>query len=189
MISRERRRIMANKCRLLHLALTLKWLLHLTGSFLMQYMAVGYSLFHYLLLVISIWKLSTNIEYRTLSELFRIGRTTVWEVVHDTYQHIVVNLFLKDVKIPNGDRLKELVESFELTKGFPQAVGAIDSTHIPIIWPEQSPADHYNWERYYSIIKWEVVDFRGVFMDVCIGWPGKVHDAHVFSNSDIYKKE
>ena len=32
-----------------------------------------------------------------------------------------------------------------------------------------------------------VVDFRGVFMDVCIGWPGKVHDACVFSNSDIYK--
>ena len=33
-----------------------------------------------------------------------------------------------------------------------------------------------------------VVDFRGVFMDVFIGWPGKVHDACVFSNSDIYKK-
>ena len=33
-----------------------------------------------------------------------------------------------------------------------------------------------------------VVDFRGVFMDVCIGWPGKVHDACVFSNLDIYKK-
>ena len=42
---------MANRYRLVHLTLTLKWLLHLTGSFLMPYMAVGYSLFHYLLLV------------------------------------------------------------------------------------------------------------------------------------------
>ena len=25
-------------------------------------------------------------------------------------------------------------------------------------------------------------------MDVCIGWPGKVHDAHVFSISEVYKK-
>ena len=25
-------------------------------------------------------------------------------------------------------------------------------------------------------------------MDVYIGWPGKVHNARVFSNSDIYKK-
>ena len=27
------------------------------------------------------------------------------------------------------------------------------------------------------------VDFRGLFMDVYIGWPGKVHDARVFVNS------
>ena len=25
-------------------------------------------------------------------------------------------------------------------------------------------------------------------MDVCIEWPGKVHDAQVYSNSYIYKK-
>ena len=137
---------------------------------------------------ISIWKLSTNIEYRTLSELFGIGRSTVCEIIHDTCQHIVMNLLPKYVKIPKGDRLKELVESFELTKGFPQAVGAIDGTHIPIIRPEESPADYYNRKGYYSIIMQGVVDFRGVFMDVCIGWPGKVHDARVFSNSDIYKK-
>ena len=33
-----------------------------------------------------------------------------------------------------------------------------------------------------------VVDFRGVFIDVNIGWPGKVHDARVFVNSSFYKK-
>ena len=33
---------------------TTGWLLYLTCSFLMQYMAVGYSLFHYLLLIVSI---------------------------------------------------------------------------------------------------------------------------------------
>ena len=137
---------------------------------------------------ISIWKLSTNIEYRTLSELFGIGRSTVCEIVHDTCQHIVINFLPKYVKLPKDDRLKELVESFEHTKGFPQAVGAIVGTHIPIIHPEQSPADYYNRKGYYSIIMQGVVDFQGVFMDVCIGWPGKVHDARVFSNSDIYKK-
>ena len=33
-----------------------------------------------------------------------------------------------------------------------------------------------------------VVDFRGIFMDVNIGWPGKVHDARVFVNSSFYLK-
>ena len=33
-----------------------------------------------------------------------------------------------------------------------------------------------------------LVDFRGIFMDIYIGWPGKVHDARVFANSELYKK-
>ena len=36
------------------------------------------------------------------------------------------------------------MESFELILGFPQPVGAIDGTHIPIIRPQYSPADYYN---------------------------------------------
>ena len=33
-----------------------------------------------------------------------------------------------------------------------------------------------------------VVDFRSAFMDVYLGWPGKVHDACVFANSSVYLK-
>ena len=33
-----------------------------------------------------------------------------------------------------------------------------------------------------------VVDFCGLFLDTYIGWPGKVHDARVFSNSSVYRK-
>ncbi len=33
-----------------------------------------------------------------------------------------------------------------------------------------------------------VVDFRGIFMNVNIGWPGKVHDARVFVNSLFYQQ-
>ena len=82
---------------------------------------------------ITIWKLATNIEYRTLSELFRIRKSTVCEIVNDTCQQIVINLLPKYVKIPKGERLKEALDGFETTKGFPPAVDAIDGTHIPII--------------------------------------------------------
>ena len=87
----------------------------------------------------------------------------------------------------NGDRLREIVEGFELILGFPQAVGAIDGTHIPIIRPQYSSADYYNRKGFYSIIMQGLVDFRGIFMVVYIGWPGKVHDARVFANSRVFK--
>ena len=33
-----------------------------------------------------------------------------------------------------------------------------------------------------------VVDHNGLFTDLCIGWPGSVHDARVLANSNIYSK-
>ena len=136
---------------------------------------------------VTIWKLATNVEYRTLSELFGIGKSTVREIVNDTCKQIVMHLLPKYVKIPQGDVLKEIVEGLETCWGFPQAVGAIDWTHIPIIRPQHCPADYYNRKGYYSIIMQGLVDFRGIFMDIYAGWPGKVHDARVFTNSELYK--
>jgi len=81
-----------------------------------------------------------------------------------------------------------VVGGFEVTKGFPQVVGTIDGTHIIIIIPEQNPADYYNGKGYYSILMQAFVDFQGIFIDICIWWPGKVHDARVFYNSELYKK-
>ena len=84
--------------------------------------------------------------------------------------------------------MKEVVDGFETFWGFPQAVGAIDGSHIPIIRPEESGSDYYNRKGYYSILVQGLVDHRGIFLDVNIGWPGKVHDARVFVNSSLYKK-
>jgi len=32
------------------------------------------------------------------------------------------------------------------------------------------------------------VDHRGLFVDVYIGWPGRIHDARVFANSSLYQR-
>lgn len=137
---------------------------------------------------VTIWKLSTNVEYRTLSNLFGIGLSTASVIVAETCDAISSNLLKRYVKIPEGDNLKEVVRGFESYWGFPQTAGAIDGSHIPIIRPEECASDYYNRKGYYSIILQGLVDFRGHFMDVCIGWPGKVHDARVFANSALYKK-
>ena len=137
---------------------------------------------------VAVWKLATNVEYRTLSNLFGLGLSTVAVIVIETCHAITSNLLKKYVNVPEGDLLKEVVQGFESCWGFPQIAGAIDGSHIPIVKPKDSASDYYNRKNYYSVLMQGLVDFRGQFMDVCIGWPGKVHDARVFSNSSIYKK-
>ena len=101
---------------------------------------------------------------------------------------MVCHLMPRYVRLPSDASLHEIIDGFQCHWGFPQMVGAIYGTHIPILKPQESPAHYYNCKGYYSVIMQAVVDFRGLFMDVNIGWPGKVHDARVLVNSSCYKK-
>ena len=93
---------------------------------------------------ITIWKLATNIEFRTLAALFGVGQSTVGAIVLATTAVIRTYLLPRFVRIPEGEQLNEVTRGFEHDLGFPQVVGAIDGTHIPIIRPEESGTDYYN---------------------------------------------
>ena len=113
---------------------------------------------------VTVWKLATNVEYRTLAALFGLGRSTVCTIVVQTCHVIATHLLPQYVQIPQGEKLKEIVEGFETFWGFPQAARAIDGSHISIIRPDESASDYYNRKGYYSIIIQAMVDHRGWFM-------------------------
>ena len=81
-------------------------------------------------MAVTIWKLATNVEYRTLSSLFGLGHSTVGKIVVETCHAIATHLLPQYVQIPSGEKLKEIVDGFE---SFPQAAGAIDGSHVPIV--------------------------------------------------------
>ena len=137
---------------------------------------------------LTLWRLATNADYRSVAQLFGLGRSTVCEVFHECCSVIVEKLLQCYLQIPNGNDLKEIIEGFECCWNFPQVVGAVDGTHIPITRPSQNQSDYYNRKGYHSIIMQAVVDYHYMFLDVCIGWPGRVHDARVLSNSNLYNK-
>ena len=72
----------------------------------------------------------TNVEYRTLSALFGLGRSTICTIVVETSHAIATRLLPQYVQIPQGERLKEIVQGFETFWGFPQG-RAIDRSLIP----------------------------------------------------------
>ena len=84
-------------------------------------------------MAITVWKLATNAEYRTLSALFGMGISTICTIVLVTCTMKTQHLMPRYVTIPTGSRLREVVEGFKTIWGFPQVAGAIDGSHIPIV--------------------------------------------------------
>ena len=57
--------------------------------------------------------------------------------------------------------------------------GAIDGTHIPVETPQKDHAAYVNRKSYQSVVMQALVDDKYLFKDI-------VHDARVFSNSELY---
>lgn len=135
---------------------------------------------------ICIWRLATNLEFRSISHLFAVGISTCCFITQEVVT--AINSVLKPMylKHPSAAELRLIVQGFRDRWRFPQVAGAIDGTHIAIRAPSKNSSDYYNRKGGYSIILQGVVDHRMRFWDINVGRPGKVHDARVFSLSSLY---
>jgi len=132
---------------------------------------------------VTIWRLATDVEYRTISALFGIGKSTVYDIVHRTCHTMTKHLMPKYVNLPSEEKFKEITEEFETLWGFPRVVGATDGSHISILKLIKSASDYYDRKKFLFCY---FTRGCGLFIDVNI--PGKVHDARVFSDSTFYNK-
>ncbi|KAL2092906.1 hypothetical protein ACEWY4_012704 [Coilia grayii] len=136
----------------------------------------------------ALWKLATNNEYRTISHLFGVGVSTVLNSVRDFCEAVIQVLLPLHLPVPDGDKFLEMAAFFKERWGVPQCVGAIDGSHIPIIAPEDYASDYFNRKGWHSIVLQGVVNGKGQFWDVCVGFPGSVHDARVLKQSELWKR-
>eukprot|EP00794_Sanderia_malayensis_P013379 gene13378-14751_t len=137
---------------------------------------------------VALWRLATNSDYRTIGHLFGISKASVCLITDEFCKAVAENLQPKYIKIPVDQELDKVVTDFKFKWGFAQCVGAIDGSHIPVKAPVEFHADYYNRKGWHSVILQGLVDSRYKFIDVNVGWPGKVHDARVFANSLLFRK-
>ena len=84
-------------------------------------------------IAITLCFLSTGADYRTIGHLFGVSKSTVCVVTKKVCAAIVDHLLPEYIKIPAAAALDEKVHHFRVDHGFPQCVGAVDGTHIPIV--------------------------------------------------------
>ncbi|XP_065418090.1 uncharacterized protein LOC135974373 [Chrysemys picta bellii] len=134
--------------------------------------------------VIALWKLATPDSYQSVGNQFGVGKSTVRAAVMQVAKAITELLLRKVVTLGN---VQAIVDGFA-AMGFPNCGGAINGTHIPILAPEHQGTQYINRKGYFSMVLQALVDHRGRFTNINVGWPGRVHDARVFRNTTLFKR-
>uniref|UniRef100_A0A673JIK9 DDE Tnp4 domain-containing protein n=1 Tax=Sinocyclocheilus rhinocerous TaxID=307959 RepID=A0A673JIK9_9TELE len=126
---------------------------------------------------ICVWRLATNLEYRSISQLFGVGLSTCCTITQEVVTAINVVMKPLYIKHPSAAEFRQIIQGFRDKWRFPQVAGAIDGTHIKIRAPPDNSSCYYNQKGDYSIILQGVVDHRMRFWDINVGRPGKIHVA------------
>ncbi len=144
---------------------------------------------------VCIWRLATGEPLRLVSKRFGLGISTCHKLVLEVCTAIKGVLMPKFLQWADENKMVNDKEEFRSVSGIPNVGGSMYTTHVPIIAPKINVGSYYNkrhternQKTSYSITIQGVVDAKGVFTDVCIGWPGSMPDDQVLEKSALSQR-
>jgi hypothetical protein len=120
-----------------------------------------------------------------VAEDIGIHQTTVSKIIVEIMDKILpkastwIKFAQTEAKIQNAKR--EWLDKYN----FPAAIGVIDCTHIRIVKPSVHGDEYINRKGFPSINVQATCNSEEWFTSVDVSWPGSVHDARIWRNSDI----
>ena len=132
--------------------------------------------------------LASGSSQTSMSFTYRIGRTTVSNIIRETCWALWQALHEKYLKAPRShDVWKNISDEFMKLWIFPHCIGAIDGKHIAIECPSDTGSLYYNYKGFFSVVLMAVCDAHYVFSLMNVGDFGSNNDSGVLENSAMGK--
>lgn len=130
--------------------------------------------------------LATGASYRSLAFSFRIGVSTVANIVKQTCKAIWQVYVASYLPVPTEEMLSRSASDYWNKWNLPHCVGSIDGKHVRIKCPANSGTMFYNYKQFFSIVLQAVADANYKFLTIEVGAYGKQSDGGIFQSSETY---
>ena len=134
---------------------------------------------------VALWRFPTGNPYRTVGLTFEIGRCTAMNV-KDEFCSAFMRRASDFIKFPKTEaKTSQAIQKFQDISHFPQVVGALDGSHIPIKAPKVDPNEYINRKSFNGIVLRGIADTNGKFLHMSTGYAGSIHDARMIQMSSL----
>lgn len=125
--------------------------------------------------------------FRSVGDRFDMGKSSL-EVCFQRIISALEQLSPTVIKWPTScpSTSQSASATMGCTYGFPNTIGAIDGTHVPIKAPNDHGEAYVNRKKTHSIVLQAVCNHEMKFIDCFAGYPGSVHDARILRNSPLF---
>ncbi|XP_067270790.1 uncharacterized protein [Pseudorasbora parva] len=127
--------------------------------------------------------LATGDSFRTIAGSFRVGVSTVCQVVPDVVAAIWDCLVDEFMAVPSTAEWRSIAEGFEERWNFPHCCGALDGKHVMIKAPPNTGSLFHNYKGTFSLVLLAVVYSKYCFRIIDVGGYGRTSDVGTLANS------
>lgn len=132
--------------------------------------------------------MATGDTFKTISYSYRVGISTVAEIVEEVCAALWTRMQPMFMPIPDEDTWRTIEKEFRRRWNFPHCIGCIDGKHVAIQAPPNSASTFFNYKKYYSTVLLGLVDAEYKFIAIDTGSYGKECDSSIFSESAMGKR-
>ena len=131
--------------------------------------------------------LASGDSYMTLAGRFRLGISTVSEIIKDTCDTIWLILQPTYMKPPTLQDWRRIQRRFNHIWQFPNCIGSLDGKHVSIRAPPKSSTLFHNYKGFFSIVLMALEDADYNFIYIDVGDYGSNSDSAIFKTCNFGK--